>query len=52
VTAVTDQEPAVPGIDVTRPSVARVYDFRLGGNDNFAVDREMGSRMAAVKTGD
>ena len=50
----TEQEPVVPGIDVTRPSVARVYDFWLGGKDNFAVDREMGGRMtaAAVKTGD
>jgi O-methyltransferase involved in polyketide biosynthesis len=45
---VTDQEPVVPGIDVTRPSVARVYDFWLGGKDNFAVDREMGGRMAEL----
>jgi O-methyltransferase involved in polyketide biosynthesis len=44
---VTDN-PTVEGIDVTRPSVARVYDFWLGGKDNFAVDREMGSRMAEV----
>jgi hypothetical protein len=29
------------GIDVTVPSVARVYDYLLGGKDNFAVDREM-----------
>jgi O-methyltransferase involved in polyketide biosynthesis len=33
---------------MTRPSVARVYDFWLGGKDNFAVDREMGSRMAEL----
>jgi hypothetical protein len=45
---VTDREPVVPGIDVTRPSVARVYDFWLGGKDNFAVDREMGGRMAEL----
>lgn len=38
----------MPGIDVTRPSVARVYDFWLGGRDNFTVDREMGARMAAL----
>jgi len=38
----------VPGIDATRPSVARVYDFWLGGKDNFAVDRETGGRMAEV----
>jgi hypothetical protein len=36
------------GIDVTRPNVARVYDYWLGGKDNFASDREMGGRMAGV----
>jgi O-methyltransferase involved in polyketide biosynthesis len=45
---VTDEEPLVPDIDVTRPTIARVYDFWLGGKDNFAVDREMGSRMAEL----
>jgi SAM-dependent methyltransferase len=29
-----------PAIDTTRPSVARIYDYALGGKDNFAVDRE------------
>ena len=43
-----DEEPLVPGIDMTRPSVARVYDYWLGGKDNVAVDREMAARMAAV----
>jgi O-methyltransferase involved in polyketide biosynthesis len=45
---VSGEEPLVPGIDVTKPSVARVYDFWLGGKDNFAADREMGSRMAEL----
>jgi hypothetical protein len=45
---VPDENPLVPGIDVTRPSVARVYDYWVGGQDNFAVDREMAARMAAV----
>jgi O-methyltransferase involved in polyketide biosynthesis len=45
---VTDKVPPVGGIDVTRPSVARVYDFWLGGKDNFAADRDMGSRMAEL----
>ena len=45
---VVAEENAPAGIDVTRPSVARVYDFWLGGKDNFASDREMGARMAAV----
>ncbi|HET9974126.1 MAG TPA: SAM-dependent methyltransferase, partial [Streptosporangiaceae bacterium] len=31
----------VPGdIDTSRPNVARIYDYLLGGKDNFAVDRE------------
>lgn len=32
--------PAPSGIDMHTPSVARMYDFLLGGKDNFAVDRE------------
>jgi S-adenosyl methyltransferase len=28
-----------PGIDVTRPNIARVYDAFLDGKDNFAADR-------------
>jgi hypothetical protein len=29
-------------IDRTKPSIARVYDYLLGGKDNYAVDREIG----------
>lgn len=29
-------------IDSTKPSIARVYDYLLGGKDNYAVDREVG----------
>ncbi|MFD5012006.1 SAM-dependent methyltransferase [Streptomyces chartreusis] len=29
-------------IDSTTPSIARVYDYLLGGKDNYAVDREIG----------
>ncbi|MEU8905688.1 SAM-dependent methyltransferase [Streptomyces mirabilis] len=29
-------------IDPARPSIARVYDYLLGGKDNYAVDREIG----------
>ncbi|MFG1911032.1 SAM-dependent methyltransferase [Kribbella sp. NPDC048928] len=29
------------GIDTTRPSVARVYDYFLGGKDNYEADREL-----------
>lgn len=42
-------EEAVPaGVDITRPSVARVYDFMLGGKDNFAVDRMAAERALAI----
>src|SRR6266576_596146 len=34
------EEPAPPGIDISRPHSARMYDYYLGGKDNFAVDRE------------
>lgn len=37
--AMTDEGPS---IDRTRPSIARVYDYLLGGTDNYAVDREIG----------
>jgi hypothetical protein len=35
----TDAQPAPPGVDSSRPSVARVYDYLLGGTANFAADR-------------
>ncbi|MBB1252935.1 SAM-dependent methyltransferase [Streptomyces alkaliterrae] len=31
---------APQGIDLSRPSVSRIYDFYLGGSHNFEVDRE------------
>ena len=40
-----DEEWAPTGIDMTVPSVARVYDLFLGGKDNFAVDRELALRI-------
>jgi SAM-dependent methyltransferase len=35
-----EDEQAPPGIDVSRPNMARMYDYALGGKDNFASDRE------------
>jgi hypothetical protein len=35
------RERSAAGLDVTVPNVARVYDYFLGGKDNFAVDREL-----------
>ncbi|MBO3749410.1 SAM-dependent methyltransferase [Streptosporangiaceae bacterium NEAU-GS5] len=33
------------GIDPTVPSVARIYDYFLGGKDNFAADREAAEKL-------
>ena len=42
----TKYEPRVPeGVDVTRPSIARIYDYLLYGKDNFAVDRAAAERL-------
>lgn len=38
-------------IDTTVPHPARVYDYLLGGDDNFAVDREAAERAAAAAGG-
>ncbi len=32
-------------IDINKPSVARAYDYFLGGSHNFAVDREWAGRL-------
>ncbi len=40
--------PRIPGIDTSTPSVARMYDYYLGGEDNFAVDREACARLDAA----
>jgi O-methyltransferase involved in polyketide biosynthesis len=36
------------GIDKSKPNIARVYDYWLGGKDNFAADRELAERLAAM----
>jgi SAM-dependent methyltransferase len=33
-------------LDLTKPSVARMYDYFLGGKDNFPVDRETAEQVA------
>jgi S-adenosyl methyltransferase len=33
--------------DASKPHIARVYDYLLGGKDNFAADRAVGDRMLA-----
>jgi S-adenosyl methyltransferase len=34
--------------DPTRPNIARVYDYWLGGKDNFAADRDLAERTLAM----
>lgn len=34
--------------DTTKPNIARVWDYWLGGKDNFAADRELAEKMLAV----
>jgi hypothetical protein len=46
-----ENEPVVPGLDTSRPNIARVYDYWLGGKENFAADRELAEKMLAVYPG-
>ena len=43
----SSQEPAGEGVafDTNRPHMARVYDFWLGGKDNYAADRAVAERV-------
>jgi S-adenosyl methyltransferase len=36
---------AHPAFTVSRPNIARVYDYWLGGKDNFAADRDEADRL-------
>jgi len=36
-----------PAFDATKPHVSRVYDYLLGGKDNFAADRAVADQMIA-----
>lgn len=42
----TDEVP--PGVDPTRPTTARIYDYFLGGTNNFPVDRAVAERLKAA----
>jgi hypothetical protein len=34
--------------NVSKPNIARVYDYWLGGKDHFAADRELADRLLAI----
>ena len=40
--------PYVADFDPTVPSIARVYDYFLGGRDNFAADRDLAQRLIGI----
>jgi hypothetical protein len=46
-----NDEPAPVGTDPTVPSVARIYDYYIGGKDNYAVDREAADEAAKLHPG-
>jgi hypothetical protein len=39
---------APPGVDITVPNVARIYDYWLGGKDNFDVDRKAAHQIMTI----
>ncbi|MGI9063656.1 MAG: SAM-dependent methyltransferase [Pseudonocardiaceae bacterium] len=48
----TDEAVWIPrGVDTSKSSAARLYDYLLGGGHNFAVDRELGERFAVALPG-
>jgi hypothetical protein len=38
-------------LDTSKPNIARVYDFWLGGKDNFAADRELAAKLLEIDPG-
>ena len=43
-----DEETPPPGVDITKPHVARMYDYYLGGTNNYAADREAAERYLTL----
>ena len=43
-----EPEPAPKGVDLTRPNTARIYDWYLGGDANWAIDRELGAQTVQL----
>lgn len=46
-----DQRPAPAGVDAGVPNGARIYDYMLGGKDNYAADRAAAEAMIAANPG-
>jgi hypothetical protein len=43
----TEDQQVPPGVDPATPSPARLYDYYLGGTDNFRADRDAAERIRA-----
>ncbi|GAA0937821.1 hypothetical protein Vau01_119070 [Virgisporangium aurantiacum] len=43
--AVTDDSSTHSAVDTTKPSSARVWNYLLGGKDNFEIDRKVGDEV-------
>ncbi|UGT63983.1 SAM-dependent methyltransferase [Nocardia asteroides] len=43
-----EHERTPAGVDPSRPNSARVFDYLLGGKDNYEVDQQVAHRMLAV----
>ena len=45
---IAEKETVPAGVNVDIPHSARIYDYWLGGKDNFAVDRQVANAMIAA----
>lgn len=44
----SEDRPAPEGVDPTKPNAARVYNYLLGGKDNYEADRAVALRMLSI----
>lgn len=45
---VSEGRPAPEGVDPTKPNAARIYNYLLGGKDNYEADRIVAHRMLSL----
>jgi len=45
---VNDRQQGAAAFDPSQPHISRIYDYLLGGKDNYAVDRAVGDRIIAT----
>ena len=48
-TAAPEAAGQMPPFDATKPNIARVYDYWLGGKDNYAADRAEAERLLRIR---